>query len=370
MLAASPTLADDSAARAAVESTAARFATDAYGPQAVRDEAAPPFETLARGAVALLPDHGLLALTGDDRVRFLHSMTTNDVEHQPASKARWHGLCTPKGRLLATMLAWRDPSAIWLLLPRPQAEPIRKRLSMYVLRAKVRVEDRSDACVVLGACGERAVSALESLGLPAPAAFEVAQAAPGGDASIPTTVVGLPAIGSAAAADSTLLARWLVVMPASSLAEAWPALAERLNPVGSAAWRWTDVRSGVARIVPPTVEQFVPQMINFDTVGGVSFDKGCYPGQEIVARSHYLGKVKRRVFLAHVDGPEPAPGAEAFAGAAEPVGRVVLAASAPGGGTDLLVEAQAAAVAQAGTLQVDGRALRIEPLPYELPSEA
>ncbi|MCO5107584.1 MAG: folate-binding protein [Burkholderiaceae bacterium] len=366
MLAAPPTLTDDSAARASVEASGARFALDAYGPQAVRDE--PPFEALESGAVALLPDHGLLALTGEERVRFLHSMTTNDVEHQPASQARWHGLCTPKGRLLATMLAWRDPQAIWLLLPRLQAEPVRKRLSMYVLRAKVRIEDRSDAHSVLGVCGERALGALASLGLPAPAAFEVAHASPGTDPSAQAVVIGLAEVGRGAAGDAAALRRWLVVVPAGSLPAVWSSLAARLQPVGSAAWRWTDVRSGVARVVPATVEQFVPQMINFDAVGGVSFDKGCYPGQEIVARSHYLGKVKRRVFLAHLDGPEPAPGTEVVAQAADPVGIVAFAAPAPGGGTDLLVELQAAAATGTSALRIGDRPLRIEPLPYALPS--
>ncbi|MCZ2095112.1 MAG: folate-binding protein, partial [Anaerolineae bacterium] len=282
MLAATPAIADDSAARVAVEFAGARFETDAYGPQAIVDAAVPSFEQLLAGAVALLPDHGLLSLTGDDRVRFLHSMTTNDVERQPVSQARWHGLCTPKGRLLATMLAWRDTTALWLLLPRPQAEAVRKRLSMFVLRAKVKVEDRSDAHAVLGLCGERAGELLGALGLPAPAAFEVAQAALEGDPQAQATTIGLAPIGIGGTGGAAALRRWLLSVPVGSLAALWPRLAGALQPVGSAAWRWTDVRSGVARIVPATVERFVPQMINFDTIGGVSFDKGCYPGQEIV----------------------------------------------------------------------------------------
>ena len=370
MLAASPTLADDGAARAAVETAGARFEIDPYGPQAVRDEAVPPFERLLSGAVALLPDHGLLSLVGDDRVRFLHSMTTNDIERQPPSQARWHGLCTPKGRLLGTMLAWRDATAIWLLLPRPQAEPIRKRLSMYVLRAKVKVEDRSDLNAVLGVCGDPAGEALAALGLPVAAAYEVAAAPLQADAQAPATVIGLAPITDGQASHAAPLRRWLLVVPADSLPALWPRLSGALQPVGSAVWRWTDVRSGVARIVPATVERFVPQMINFDAIGGVSFDKGCYPGQEIVARSHYLGKVKRRVCLARLDGAEPPPGTEVFADAAEPVGVVVLAAPAPGGGTDLLFETQAAAVAREGAvLRVGDRPLRTEPLPYALAAD-
>ena len=153
---------------------------------------------------------------------------------------------------------------------------------------------------MLGVCGERAVGALESLGLPVPAAFEVAQAAPGGDAPIPTTVVGLPAIGGGAAGDSAALGRWLVVMPAGLLAERWSALAERLNPVGSAAWRWTDVRSGVARIVPATVGSSSPRW-SADTVGEIQLTRAAIrPGGH--RAQPLLRQVKRRVFLAHVGG--------------------------------------------------------------------
>ncbi|RPH62784.1 MAG: folate-binding protein [Burkholderiales bacterium] len=384
MLAAPSPVFDDAPARAAIEACGAAFAIDAYGPQARRCDVDATLALLRSGAVAPLPDHGLLALTGDDRVRFLHSMTTNDVERQPDDQARWHGLCTPKGRLLATMLAWRDDAAIHLMLPRPQAEPVRKRLSMYMLRAKVRIEDRSDALAVLGLCGEGAAAALAGLGLPVPAAFAVAQAPIGADPPVRATIIGLPAIGgfTGAAGDAAATAspdasasvpaaglpRWLLVAPAGSLPVLWARLSGRLQPIDSATWRWTDVRSGVARIVPATAEQFVPQMINFDTVGGVSFDKGCYPGQEIVARSHYLGKVKRRVFLGHLAGPEPAPGAPVTGDGPEPVGVVVVAAPAPGGGVDLLFEARVAAVAQSAGLQVDRQPLRVDALPYALPT--
>lgn len=362
----------DDTVRAAVEACGADFAVDAYGPQALREASVASFGRLLEGAVALLPDQGLLALGGDDRVRFLHSMTTNDVEHQPVAQARWHGLCTPKGRLLATMLAWREDAVIRMLLPRPLAEPVRKRLSMYVLRAKVRVEDRSDAVVVFGLCGAPAAEALSSLGMDAPGPYGVAHApiGTGGPSAATVTAIGLPAIaepgGEAASAAS--LPRWLLVAPAASLHVLWTRLSGLLAPIGSATWRWTDVRSGIPRVLPATVEQFVPQMVNFDTVGGVSFDKGCYPGQEIVARSHYLGKVKRRLFLGHQPGPgpEPAPGAAVTADEPGPVGVVVLAAPAPGGGVDLLFEAQGAAVAQARALRVDGQALTTGALPYAL----
>ncbi len=347
---------DDEVPRAAVAACGAAFALDAYGPQALRPEAPGTLDDLADGALALLPDHGVLALTGDDRVRFLHSMSTNDVERQPSGQARWHGLCTAKGRLVATLLGWREPDALMLMLPRVHAETVRKRLAMYVLRAKVRVEQRSDACAVLGLAGARAAAALGALGLPAPGPLEVAGATlPDGAAA---TVVGLPPI-ELDGRPSPLL-RSLLVVPAASLAALWPALAARLRPLGSDLWRWTEVRGRVVRVVPATSETFVPQMIDFDLAGGVSFDKGCYPGQEVVARAHYLGKVKRHLQLAHVEGGEPAPATGILDASGQAVGAVAMAAPAPGGGADLLIEVQDAALAAAQPLRVDGRPLALE----------
>ena len=125
--------------------------------------------------------------------------------------------------------------------------------------------------------------------------------------------------------------------------------------------------SGVPRVLPATWEAFVPQMVNLEVVGGVSFRKGCYPGQEVVARSQYLGKLKRRMALGYVDGPAPPPGADVLASdRVEPCGQVVLAAPAPSGGAHLLFECQTAAV-EAGGLAVGGVPIAVGPLPYVLP---
>ncbi len=377
MAAVSPPVSHDTQLRAVLAACGAELERDDYGPQArfadpaARAGTVTSLERLAEGAVTLLPDLGVLAVTGEEATRFLHAQTTNDVARQPAQAARWHGLCTPKGRLLATLLGWSDGAAWHLALSRPLAEAIRKRLTMFVLRAKVRVEDRSDACIVLGLSGTRVQSALASLGLAVPGVLEVAhgvadqaaagKARPAGSEGA-LTVIGLPAIAASGAADAPQIARWLLVSSVDALPGWWARLSDRLQTVDSTSWRWTEIRSGVARIVPGTVEQFVPQMIDFDSIGGVSFDKGCYPGQEIVARSHYLGKVKRRLFLAHLPASEPAPGSDVLNEAGEPAGKVVLAAPSPRGGTDLLLEAHTE-MARSVQLQIDGRALALEPLP-------
>ncbi|HEY0878689.1 MAG TPA: folate-binding protein [Zeimonas sp.] len=361
---------------------------DAYGTQSrVEPPAASPHGASPRdGALAWLAGQSLLRLDGDDALRFVQSQTTNDVLQQASDVARWHGYCSPKGRLLATMLAWRDGGSIRLMLPDSVAEPIRKRLTMFVLRSKVRITNESGAFVVFGVAGDAAIEALARLRSKAPAPMRVAVAEVGagtpasgddGSGASRLTAIGLPALPAHALAGAGGDApRWLLVLPVASAESAWNALRATLVPLDSDAWRWTDVRSGIASVVAPTSERFVPQMLNLeaDAIGAVSFTKGCYPGQEVVARSHYLGKTKRRTFLARISSSssvparEPAPGSDVVDASGRPVGVVVAAASSPDGAIDVLFEAQVAA-AEEGALAVDGQALQPLALPYSLPSE-
>lgn len=395
---------DLGAVRAAAERCGVSLYEDAYGTQSSVGSAAPvpraaPF---VDGALAWLPGQSVLQLDGDDALRFLHSQTTNDVLQQPPDAARWHGYCSPKGRLLATMLAWRADASIRLLLPDSVAETIRRRLAMFVLRSKVRIANESGALVVLGLVGAAGADALARLQLAAPAPMKVAVAdgaslprssGPGEPGAHPLTAIGLPPL-PATAVDGAVadLPRWLLVAPVDAIEGLWHALRARLATIDSRAWRWTDVRSGIASIVPATSEQFVPQMLNLeaDAIGAVSFTKGCYPGQEIVARSHYLGKTKRRAFLARIaarpgddarqpspgdvpreaspgsTSPEPLPGTDVVDASGQPVGLVVAAAPSPDGAVDVLYEAQVAA-ANEGALAVGGQVLRPIALPYPLP---
>ncbi len=332
----------------------ARLRPDAYGPTlAVGADALP-----AGAFVAPLADLGLLNVAGEEAARFLHGQLTNDVEHLDPGTARWAGYCTAKGRLLSTFRYWRDDAAILLTVARPLAQPLARRLSMYVLRAKAKVADASDACVLFGLAGlPAAEAAAAAFGLPVPAAQ--ASASAGG-----VHLVGLPALPHEAGGPE--LARWLLAAPAADAARAWAALTAAAAPVGAAAWRRTEVLAGIPRIVPGTSEQFVPQMLNFESVDGVNFRKGCYPGQEIVARSQYLGKLKRRMFVAHGAGAEPAPGSDVTSdGGAEPCGQVVMAAPDGEGGFDVLFESQVAAV-EAGPVHAGDAVLAVGALPYVL----
>lgn len=229
---------------------------------------------------------------------------------------------------------------------------------MYVMRAKAKVTDASDAHVLFGLAGDEAAAvAAQTFGL------EV----PGGDAAYSAGgahLVGLPPLPEGEALRSR--ARWLLAVPAERAGDAWAALTGAAVPVSGEAWRRTEVLAGIPRIVPGTSEHFVPQMLNFESVDGVNFRKGCYPGQEVVARSQYLGKLKRRMFVAHGDGAAPDPGSDIVpAAGADACGEVVLAASDGAGGFDVLFESQVGAV-EAGSVRAGDATLALRALPYAL----
>jgi folate-binding protein YgfZ len=336
---------------------------DDFGPQCIPHAAASSPHSLREGWVAPVTDLGILRAEGADALRFLHSQFTNDLENLPS--AAWHltGYCSAKGRLLSTLIAWREPDAVMLIAPQPLVAGLKKRLSMFVLRAKVQITDDSESWTLLGVGGARAAQAVSMMGLSWPAPGTIAQ-------SEARHILGFAAIPAADLGDSFRPAeidRALMVLPRSQAGQAWRTLSAQLVPAPSTIWRWTDVRAGVPRIAAAGVEHFVPQMVNLDLVNGVSFRKGCYPGQEVVARSHYLGKLKRRMFLAHVEGNAPEAGLDVTAsGATEACGEVVMSAPAPGGGAHVLFESQIAAAERASL--PDGRTLALVELPYPVGS--
>lgn len=298
-----------------------------------------------------LSDWGLIRARGADARTFLHGQLTQDVQHLPPGQARLAGYCSPKGRLLASFVMW--PQADDELLLACSADllpPTLKRLSMFVLRAKCKLDDAAADWALWGLAGATALQAVGSL---SPWALRQA------DGSV---VLRLPD----ARVDGRSVARALLVQPPSALAPAAPLLAAE-------AWLALEAASGVPRIVAATVEQFVPQMVNLELVGGVNFQKGCYPGQEVVARSQYRGTLKRRAMIFDADAPLQA-GLEVFHSAdpAQPAGMVVNAAARPGGGWTALVEVKLSAL-DGGSLHAgptDAPALRPLVLPYALPADA
>ncbi|MFL6679974.1 MAG: YgfZ/GcvT domain-containing protein, partial [Burkholderiaceae bacterium] len=261
---------------------------------------------------------------------------------------------SPKGRLLASFVMWSAaPDEILLACSADLLAPTLKRLSMFVLRAKCKLTDASRELALWGV-------ALPGL-LHDDAAHPVPAAPYGTD-----SVAGGTAVRLADAAGATRVL-W------AAAPDATPPWATTASPD---VWNWLEVQSGVPRIVASTVEAFVPQMVNLELVGGVNFQKGCYPGQEIVARSQYRGTLKRRMVLAEGAAAAVA-GAEVFAAAdpEQPAGQVVLSASLPhpeGGARHAVLVEVKRALAEAGELHVgaaDGPVMRLRALPYEIPAD-
>ncbi|KFI07672.1 folate-binding protein YgfZ [Massilia sp. BSC265] len=317
---------------------------------------------LADGFVAPVTDLGIIAVEGPDAASFLHNQLTNDVEHLGRNEARLAGYCTPKGRLQATLLYWRssaaEPDTVYLQLPRAIQAPLQKRLTMFVLRAKAKLRDatlEAPFAAVLGLGGARAETALRRH-VPALPAF------PYGKVDSPSgTVIRL--------ANAFGAPRYLWLATTETASAALPGLVGELALGGNQAWQLAAIHAGVPQVTAATQEQFVPQMINLELLGGVNFKKGCYPGQEIVARSQYLGKLKRRTALATVANPAARAGDEVYAMAdpGQPCGMVVNAAANGLGGADLLVEMKLDALGQdVRHGAAGGPALGFQHMPYHL----
>ncbi|MFM0283744.1 folate-binding protein [Paraburkholderia sediminicola] len=315
---------------------------------------------IQHGAYMPLTQFGVIDVTGDDAASFLHGQLTNDTQHLDAANARLAGYCSAKGRLLASFLTWRTSDRIRLLVSKDVQAAVQKRLSMFVLRAKAKLVDASGELAVVGLAGD-VRKALSSVFDALPDGVHVQVDGTAG------SLIRVP--------DALDRLRYLWVGPKAAIEAHLPLLDEKLKRVSPAVWDWLDIRAGEPRITQPVVEQFVPQMVNFDVLGAVNFRKGCYPGQEVVARSQYRGTIKRRTSLANVAGELATvkAGAELFHSddPGQPCGMVVNAASASEGGVDLLVEIKLAAL-EGGSVHLgaaDGPALTFLALPYGLPTE-
>jgi len=285
---------------------------------------------------------GVIRVEGDDAAKFIHGQVTQDFSLLGPDEARLCALCSPKGRMLASFIGFKNsPSDVLLICSQDLLSAMVKRLSMFVMRAKAKVSDASESFSLYGVLGSPATGSDTAM----PWALEKT-----GDS---TRIALYPSDGQP---------RQLWVLAADAPAPQGPVLSPAL-------WAWSEVRSGVATVTAPVSEAFVPQMLNYESVGGVSFKKGCYPGQEVVARSQFRGTLKRRAFIAHCALAVQA-GDEVFAMAdpSQPVGMVVQAAAAPGGGLDAIVSLQLSAAADGGlhARNPDGPVFELLPLPYVL----
>ena len=292
-----------------------------------------------------LVDWSVLRAGGADAQAFLQGQLSNDVSMLDSSHAQLSTYCTAQGRMLANMLVWHDAPDYFLQLPADIAAGVRSRLQKYVLRAAVTLIDATAQLRLLGLGGAGASAALAEFVDRVPAK--------------PLAVARGPEVTVIRLHEDELFE---IAVPPAHWSVVWRRLTSKAQPAGTNGWRWRLIQAGLPVITAATQDQFVPQMANLEQLGAVSFTKGCYPGQEIVARAQYRGEVKRRMFRLHAPVAEPAAGQPVFqSSATAPCGTIVNAAPAAGGGFDLLAVLSTIA-AETGDLRLggpDGGELRV-----------
>ncbi len=318
--------------------------------------------------LAPLDDLAVIEITGPDAAAFLHGQLTHDVTGLKPDAARLAGYCTAKGRLLGSMMIWSaqkdETCVLYALIKADIAPAVVKRLSMYVLRAKVTLQLSSSK--VLGVTVDKSLAgeATDSTDILKQAAVISAQQQVG---DVVRTAAGAWVAAPSANADTTRW--WLVASDSDSLAA--PNAADAV--AAGECWRAADIAAGLPWVVAAIQDVFIPQTLNLDLIDGVSFTKGCYPGQEVVARSHYRGTVKRRMAYGIVTGldegnADTLPGVDIynFQKPDAPCGRIVNAASC--GAMHVLMEVQLSDLPTADFRlgKADGPAIKLQPLPYQV----
>jgi folate-binding protein YgfZ len=302
-------------------------------------------DTRVSHSAAELAQYGMLSCTGDEARAFLHAQLTSDIAGLGADRARRAGWCSAKGRLLATFLVIPHEGGFLLQLSRDLAAPVAKRLAMFILRAKAKLADASAEWTQLGIWGPTAAEQLAALKLP-----------------MPPVELGV-ARGAGGIAVRLAEQRYLVTLPAARRQSALDVLADAVG----GSWPLEEIRAGQPMVVLATQDLFVPQMVNLERLGAVDFKKGCYPGQEVVARTQYRGVLKRRMVRARVAAAAaPAMDVHAEDAPAQASGTVVNAAGLPEGGSELLAVVQISSLESASALRLaapDGPRLELLPLP-------
>ncbi|MBC7755330.1 MAG: folate-binding protein YgfZ [Bdellovibrio sp.] len=298
---------------------------------------------------------GMLEISGADAITFLQGQLTNDVKLLLGTNAHYTAYCNPKGRMLALFLAFMHHNSQLgdhhhLQLNRELLEPIMKRLKMYVMRSKVEIKDVSGSIVKFGLNGPEAASLLSPMFSQIPIQdFELVSLENGAILKLPS---------------ANHNARFEIFTDVASAPLIWDALKNDCQIVDHNYWELLEIQAGIPDVSLATQEQFVPQMLNLDILNAINFKKGCYTGQEIVARTHYLGSVKRRTYLAEI-ASLAAPGDIVTDAVQSEIGQIVRAAPNLIGSFDVLAEVRIDAVA-GGVLTCNGVPLLIKTLPYSL----
>ena len=313
-------------------------------------------DTDLRCILADLSHLGLIRVGGEDARDFLQGQFTNDIREVSDSHYQLSSYCTPKGRMLANFLLFERAGDFYLQMPRETLPAVLKRLPMFVLMSKVSIEDHSDELVRIGLAGACAESLLGKRFDSLP-----------GSTGQTHQEQGITLLRLAGAEP-----RFELISGPEEIIELWRQLSATALPVDPDHWALLDIRAGIPTVYGATIEAFVPQMTNMHSIDGVSFTKGCYTGQEVVARMKYLGKLKRRMYLARVSSDSPPQvGEELFSTGSQSgqgAGKIVDARPSPDGGYELLAVVEISR-AEANDLHlggIEGPQLEFLDLPYSL----
>lgn len=327
---------------------------------AIQDQinALPESSVLKAGFVAPLPHLGLLQFSGDDAISLLDRLLTNELTRLPNTSACLTGLCTPKGRLIASFLAWKSNGNVILQCEKAIQSTVENRLKMYVLRDKVTITDLNSDTALIGLGGEACETPLKTLFPELPSTPYACIQNDYGTLIRMSDVFGSP--------------RYQWIGETEKQAEYLAIWGRDLPLTNEKTWQMSEIEAGIPQITQETQEFFVPQMINYELIGGVNFKKGCYIGQEIVARTQYLGKSKRRMLLADLSADTnitPHDGQDVFADENEHAsGKIVNVQKTRQGFVCLLsLPTDIAANSRITLGENHHAAFAFRPLPYALP---
>ncbi|MEE9330879.1 MAG: folate-binding protein [Methylophilaceae bacterium] len=306
--------------------------------------------TASNNTLCDLSHLGLLTLSGEDATTFLQGQVTNDVAQLNGNNVHYSAYCSPKGRMLALFLAFSYQNKLYLQFNQSILTSIMKRLKMYVMRAKVDINDVSNDLLKFGVNGPGATNIIkQALGKTPEQDYAMV-------ATENIVVIKLPSLN-----DHN---RYEILVDSKQASDLWSTLKGQCTPVGKPCWDWLEIQTGTPDVLEKTQEQFVPQMLNLDILNGINFKKGCYTGQEIVARTHYLGVVKRRTYLASIaTNEQPTEGDRVTDNAKSEVGQLVKVTPNTQNGFDALIEIRIEAK-QAGNISWRSYPVTFSRLPY------
>ncbi len=314
--------------------------------------------TVTKTVLCDLTHLGFISAGGQEAQSFLQNQLSNDIKQVTEQRSQLNAYCTAKGRALAMLRVFLFQENYYLQLPVEQIESTLKRLQMFVLMTKVNLTDATDNFVSFGLAGPEAESLMQKIQPKLPEQDDYCTTT---DNLLVCKVPGK-------------VTRYIVAGEFDPVSTAWDDLKNHATVCGNHSWSYLDIQAGIPQIYANNSEEFVPQMLNLHSIDGISFQKGCYPGQEVVARMYFLGKLKRRMYLAHVDSEQAVESGSFIFAEDDPehaVGRVVQSQRAPTGGIEMQVVLQIA-TAETKSMHLnssDGPKLKLMELPYEVALE-